>query len=514
VTPEIRARAAVRRRDFVAGFLAGALLLRVGKHATEPAVTEAPERTGVEGDLEQSQLHPAQADLTTSGLKGRAFFVYNGNPIYLVGIDAQELVADPAYDYPSVLDRLQVYRINKLRIWTDAWFVGVRGFRPWTYDVRTGRFNLDVWNDEYWTRLRSFAAAALARDIIVEVSIFDAYPADSGPKGWWFNPFYRQAWNKDFNSNGAFSTNSSGNFYPEFYSLDGIERSSSGKTLRDYQQALVDKVIATFNPFPNVYFEIDNEFGLGGNQDAVHPWQEYWAKYVSQRSGKVVDVHAGGDDRFAHYYWDLPYVGGIDFHLYEQNPDKISLLLHSSQRKGKFLQCNESYAWYLGNSVNAKLLDNATRAAWGWFVSGGYYGFYNGHRTQYSGWDLMARRAKILHDLADTVQWWRMSPVDSSGGEYDALVSWGPTPHWQVLASPPSQYVVYYWDDGRERPTAKGALIQLPQGVYQYSWYDPTSGDGMASGVVTSRGGRTRIVAPPPTWDRNVGAVLVVKRTQ
>lgn len=461
---------------------------------------------------------PASPQSASGLTRSGRWFLYKGAYVYLAGIDAQELVADPTYDSTAVLDKLQAYRINKLRIWIDAWFGGAGYLRPWQYDGQTGRFDLDTWNDAYWDRLRAFAAAAQARDIIIEVSIFDAYPHDADPNGWWLSPGFRQAWNKEFNRNGAFSTNSAGHFYPEFYTLGGRERSSSGKTLHDYQQALVDKVIGTFAPFPNIYYEINNEFpGDDTLRHAdVYSWQLYWAGYVRQRSRKLVDVHAGGDREGptggVQLYWDQPNVDGIDFHLYEQSPDTISSLLHGAQLKGKILQCNESYVWYSNGALDTERMDSATREAWGWFVSGGHYAFFNGHRTQYAGWEIMANRIKMLRDFVDQLQWWRMSPVDRSGGEYDGLASQGPTRRWQILADLGSQYVVYYWDDGSEEPGTREARIRLPAGRYRYRWYDPASGEMLAGGTITGGTGRAAVPAPAATWNKAVGVVLLIQR--
>lgn len=440
--------------------------------------------------------------------------MYDGRYVYLVGVDAQELAVDVSENYVATLAQLQAQRINKVRIWIDVYFEGTSVLRPWAYDGRTGRFDLDAWNEAYWQRLQAFTAAAQARDIIVEVSIFDAYARDTRPDGWWRNPVQRQAWNKDFNINRAFSTNGAGHFFPNFYTLTYPERSASGKTLSDYQRALVDKVIATLAPFHNVYYEIDNEFPDDqATQDDVYPWQQYWAWYVRQRSGKIVDVYARSDltGGGVQYYWEQPYVDALNFHFYDRNPDHISALLHHAQRKGKILQCNESDDWSMGERVDMHALNGDTREAWAWFASGGYYAVYNGHRTDYAGWEVMAHRLKVLRDLADQVPWWRMSPVDSEGAEYDTLASQGPTRHWRILADPGSQYVVYYWSDGPE-PTTVSAQIQLPDGVYRYRWYDPTTGAPLATGAVSSLGGRTAISAPPPIWNSDVGVVLIIQR--
>lgn len=440
------------------------------------------------------------------------WFTYNGRYVYLAGIDAQHLVADPSNDVAAVLDRLRAHRINKVRIWIDAYWDNAFS-RPWATDPRTGRLDLDAWNDGYWSRLHDFAAAAQAREIIVEVSIFHIKPGDT-PR--WSPASWKQAWNKEYNVNAVFSANASGHFYPQFYDLNHPERSATGKTLYDYQKALVDKIITAFDPFHNVYYEIHNEFGDGGNQDDIHQWQEYWAQYVKQHSRKIVGVHAGDDvgpTHGEHYYWDQSYVDGIDYHLGDDQryPDRTAADLRRAQMKNKILQCNESYPWYSGTSVDMGMLDQETRGLWAWFVLGGYFAIYDGHLTQYAGWDLMANRLNVLHDVVDTVPWWTMSPVDPSGNGYDSLVSQGPATRWQILANPGAAYVVYYWDDGSQAPSQAVAHLQLPRGAYRYGWYDPTTGDVMASGAVEG-GGTASIAAPPPSWNRNVGVVLILQK--
>ena len=220
------------------------------------------------------------------------WFTYDGQHVYLVGVDAQQLAADPSLDYSAILKQFQLYRINKVRIWLDAYWNPDGYLHPWTYDTVTRRYNLDAWNQTYWDRVTAFVSEAQEREIMVEVSIFSAYPSDPS---WWSGNF-RVAWNKDFNVNGAFSTNGNGHFFPEFFDLDGNEKSSSGKSLKEYQQALVDKAIAELGKYPNVYFEVMNEFfefasDFANGFEVVAPWQQYWADYLRTNTDRLVSVH-------------------------------------------------------------------------------------------------------------------------------------------------------------------------------------------------------------------------------
>lgn len=458
--------------------------------------------------------------------KNGRWFTYNGNYVYLVGVDAQQLAADPSLPYTEILDQFQKVRINKLRIWMDAYWNPAGYLHPWPYDLSSGRYNLDAWNPRYWDRLKDVISEALKRDIVVEISLFNGYPSDPS---WWSGEF-SVAWNGEFNVNGVFSTNDKGHFFPDFFDLTYSETSSSGKTLRDYQQALVDKAIFELGHYPNVYFEVMNEFfefasDFDNGFEKVAPWQQFWADYLRQRTDRLVSVHVhdATNDRSVYtqgveYFWDRPSVDVMTFHLYKTDPGLISDQLHASQDKNKILQNNESFQWYADKAVSPKRLDKVTREAWGWFASGGYYAFYNGQHTEYEGWDQLGTRAKVLRDVADKLSFWRMRPTDDEGNEYDALLLQGPTgKNRQLLANPGSEYMAYFWGEPKKAlrvwPIRTDVIIQLPSGKYRYEWYDPRNGDQLAAGKVIGEGATTIQSPSPFLWSGSAGvSLLILKR--
>lgn len=432
------------------------------------------------------------------GKSGR-WFTYDGQPIFLVGYDCQEMACDPSIDYEWALDRFVEYRLNKVRIWLYCYWRPDDYLHPWVY--LDGKFDLDQWNPNYWRRVKRFVSAALRRKIVVEVTIFAPNNIDE-PDDWskW------AAWNKAQNRNGAFSSNPSGHFSPEFFALDYPETSNSGKRLRDYQQALVDKAVAELGRYPNVFFEVCNEFPVkNASIDKFYSWQLHWASRIAQSSSRLVACHAheyvGDHTKGIQHFWDEPYVDVLTFHFASTDPKTISNLLHDAQQKGKILQCNEG-----GDPYND--LDSATRGAWGFFVSGGYYAFYedDSSRIGSSGWISGAQRLKALRDVAEKLRFWEMSPVDSSGNEYDSLVTQGPLSNWQVLANPGSEYLVYFWGN----QSSKEVKIQLPKGRYRYEWYDARDASLKGSGIVEG-GAMVSIPAPPKSvW--SAGLALVVKK--
>ena len=435
------------------------------------------------------------------------WFTYNGQYKYLVGFDTQELAVDPSVDYKAALDKFVQYGINKTRIWIYPWFGGESFLSPWQYS--NGKHNLDQWNTVYWQRVKDFITAAKSRDIVVEITIFAAN--DIHPAANWSNSTFREAFNKNFNTNGVFSVNANGHFIPEYFNLNYPAVSYSGKTLKDYQQALVDKTVAELGGFNNVYFEIDNEFPNSAIIDNVYPWALNWARRIDSLTSRPVATHSHGgsgtNTTGIQYFWDKAYIDVMNFHFYNTNPQTLSDLLHNAQTKGKVLSNNESGDFYGTN------LDLQTRFAWGIFLSGGYFALYeddSNRITTDQGWVAGAKRLQTLRNVVETLKFWEMSPVDANGNEYDSLITQGPSgTNKQLIAKPGSEYLAYFWGSKTTTPVK----ITLPSGSYTYEWYDPRTGLKLLSGSVSSVGSATISVPSTAAWSEIVGLALIIRKS-
>jgi hypothetical protein len=82
---------------------------------------------------------PAESETSALVRAGR-WLQYNGQYRYFVGFDNQELVADTSIDYTAVLDTLRDVRVNKIRIWFDA-YRHPTYLHPWVR--RNGKYDLD-----------------------------------------------------------------------------------------------------------------------------------------------------------------------------------------------------------------------------------------------------------------------------------------------------------------------------------------------------------------------------------
>ena len=139
------------------------------------------------------------------------------------------------------------------------------------------KFNLDLWNPEFFERLHRFLAGAARRGIMVEVTLFsNTYQAEV----WALNPL-----------NPVNNINGTETIPPAEYI------SARAPKLFARQQALVRKVVAECNQYDNVFFELCNEpsgdVSTGSNPDAAEMdrWQVEIAHTVRETEATLPYHH-------------------------------------------------------------------------------------------------------------------------------------------------------------------------------------------------------------------------------
>ncbi|MCB1058140.1 MAG: hypothetical protein KDD11_21785, partial [Acidobacteria bacterium] len=498
------------------------------------------------------------AEATTLAKQGR-WLTVDGSYPYLVGMDAQHLVADPSHCnsgetaaacFDRYLDAMVGAGINKVRVWVYNYF-GPAYYYPWKSDgsgeqrkMHLDQFDDQIGDQHFWPRMRTFAERANAKGVIVEVTILAPNNLDN-VEGWTGydngNFLWPNAWNSAFNYQGAF--NSNGTFIPQFFDKDYAE----GTTRLDtFQLGLIDKTFDELSPYTNVYFEICNEFPLTlvltnnpKNPDTRVEWHNGLIDHLVNRTpSRIVSAHAQegwGADRPTSGVV-LPTAGIFNFHFtvgssaQPNEPDTVSDLLRnnqlgtSPQDSGNVLFNNEAQHYVSNYVLLQDKLDLNTRTAWAMLTSGGYFSYYVDEIPYIGnnslGWNQVSARTRGMRAVAESLRFWQMSPVDAANGnaEFDSLVTDGPTPpgKWQVLAEVGEQYLVYFWNVNGP-PAQRDVLIDLPPGNYQYTWYDARRGPQsstfiLASGDVVG-GGLTTVSAPvASSWSGTVGAALTLIR--
>ena len=491
----------------------------------------------------QSPRPVGKTELVRGGWQDR-YLQYRGTFEYLVGFDLQQLHADVGIDYRQKIDFLHSHGINKIRIWLYASWFGLPGdanyptdgqiLYPWRIDATSNKFDIDHWDPAFWQRTRDVLSYARSKGIVVEISLFSIQE----PRRYFRRESVSYAFRHTDNLQ-VFgrATDMNGGFTRGFFALGYTD---NGRSLYDYQRALIDKALLEFGEFGNVYFELINE-SPGSRRwiesELPHAWMKYWLRYLDARTNQLLTTHSVGfmtlddgdrddwsADDFAAVgsrYWSEDYVDGFNFHLYADDPRRISDVLHPFQAHRLALICNEGGTFYTVDrtrgypdfrmQLDANALHGEIRHAWGMMTAGGYYSVYFGP-VPLLGNEVSRRAAsamQAMRRIVETTRFETLRPVRDDGSEFDDIVADGPGANWQVIANPGVAYIVYFWGSASATPAA----LSMPPGRYRYAWFDTREpGPPLASGVASSTRPGQAVVEPPPAnmWAADAGLVLVL----
>jgi hypothetical protein len=165
-------------------------------------------------------------------------------------------------------------------------------------DEATGLYDLDRFNQAFWTRFRDFLEMTARRDIIVQIEIWDRW--DYGPDrephykafGWSAHPFNpRNNVNYTSAETGLPEENWQG--YPIFRTIPELDNRPRVLT---YQEAFVEKLLSISFAYGHVLYCISNE------STASEEWSRHWATFVRDRA-RQADVNIQVTEMWDN--WDL-----------------------------------------------------------------------------------------------------------------------------------------------------------------------------------------------------------------
>lgn len=183
-------------------------------------------------------------------------------PDYICHIEQRDEPEDPDYpyvqlcnygNYTQVINELAARHLNVLRIWVGLGHSpgGAGGplphEQPFAYDAVSGKWDLNTWNQTFFDRLEDVVAYAALKNVVVELTLFDAFSGDFRTSPWYVG-----------NNTGGFS-----GFSDEWGLISvpgaGCNPFNVSTNLRSRQKALVEKVVAELNGYDNIYWELANE---------------------------------------------------------------------------------------------------------------------------------------------------------------------------------------------------------------------------------------------------------------
>ena len=222
------------------------------------------------------------------------YWEYRNRPTFLVGASDRDNIFQWADDGTKLIDQLDLLARcggNYIRCTMSSRHYAPGRFRwdvlPYPFAKKDGKYDLTVWNEEYWSRFRRFLTETQKRGIIVQLELWDRWneSGDSNrskaASGWFYSPWNpNNNVNYDWRDSPLLKPGRTG-FYNPFHYAAAVK----DPVLLAYQQRFIQKILDEIvaGDFDHVLFQIDNESGIG--DESLEP-DVYWARYVREYGKK------------------------------------------------------------------------------------------------------------------------------------------------------------------------------------------------------------------------------------
>lgn len=442
-------------------------------------------------------LHPANPH----------YFLFRGKPTVLITSgEHYAAVLNPDFNYRRYLDTLHNEHFNHTRL-----FVGVYRERPDEHwpgnclgpDPRWflcpfgrsrvagaadggNKFDLNTWDEVFFTRLRDFCQLADERGIVIEINLFCPHYVfhDSGAL-WKISPFH-----PDNNINHL------GEILPaEVYT-------QKHALLQLYQEAMVRKIIQTVNGHDNLYYEICNEPYCDG---VTMEWQHHIAELILAEEKRLPLQHLVSwnvANEFAQVTDPHPAISILNFHYPRPDPKCVTANYHLNRLIG----CNET-------GFDGAAAEPYRIQAWQFMLAGG--GLFNhldasfcvgdeaGARhladANFGGGPEIRKQMRILKDFMESFDFVRMAPSSS------AIEDRGGATAVYVLAEQGRQYAVYIRCQDNEQ--CGSIVLNVPDGKYRVEWIDTREGFTGPSETIASV--NRKLALRPVRFQTDIGATIL-----
>ena len=464
------------------------------------------------------QLHPDNSH----------YFLYKGKTMALItSAEHYGAVLNLGFDYETYLKTLAADGMNYTRVFTGTYFeipgesfsiqnntlapLEGRTITPWQQisdGSESEKYDLSVWNTEYFSRLSDFITLAQSLDIMVEVTLFTSIYRD---EHWDISPQ-----NPDNNVNIS-------------HAIDRKEAQTlNNGELLGYQEALVRKLVQELNDFDNVFFEIQNEpwadrpvavYNIINSEDlkpgdwtfksdfadqASIDWHDRLIDVIVQEEARLEKKHLIAQN-YTNFKAPIPYVNEhvsiINFHY--AWPEAAEWNYHYN----KVIGFDES--GFAGSADQVY-----RRQAWRFMFSGGGlfnnldYSFYVGHedgtgenQAPGGGSAELRKQLKILSDFLHSFELEKLQPDKVS-----VLRSPGLIPY--VLSDRPHAYAIYLRVIGTEQAELD---LNTGAGSFQVVALDPVTGSYSELGITEAKNGVLSLALQAPKGEI---ALKITRREQ
>jgi hypothetical protein len=421
------------------------------------------------------------------------------------------------FDYRIYFDVLAKYGLNYTRIYPGAYLepehyfvqdnvlgpkVG-RHCLPWGrsnqpgYPLGGNLFDLNVWNNEYFERLKDFVTTAGEYGVVVEVCFFNCMYPDT----WHMMPLHPR----------------------NHIQMVGVENAADFQTLKNerlvgYQCAYIRKLAEELNPFDNVILEICDEPGIHGTSPADYePWLRRLIHEVTETEAGLPNRHLIAQQICGeiHGTGDVSgdeAVGVITGQYIGETGGKQfggMQLLDAEYGHNKPIELNETAyypIWYKGDVLGASRVE-----AWEFMLGGGagfnqLNGLFSTFNPAALGTeiDALLGQLKVLKDFLyglDFVHMRKDAELVSGALPVNTFV--------RGMSESGRQYALYiHHSENKDvyyivQPGdyCTELALRLEPGHYRAEWVNPASGDCLAFEVFDHAGGARQMTTPRYTVD-------------
>lgn len=217
----------------------------------------------------------------------RFYWQYKGEPLVLLGGSKD----DNLFQLPDLeehLDEIRAVGGNYIRnTMSDR---PDKGFEVYPFKrLGNGKYDLATWNDEYWDRFQRMLQLTHAREIVVQIEIWDRFDySDHRGRGRWKRHPYNPKNNVNYTTEGSglrteYTKHPGRNEQPFFDTVPALE---NNETVLRFQRAQVDRMLSYSLEYGHVLYCIDNE--TSGSPE----WGRYWASHLRKRAAEAgVEVY-------------------------------------------------------------------------------------------------------------------------------------------------------------------------------------------------------------------------------
>ena len=449
------------------------------------------------------------------------YFLWRGRPTVLITSgEHYGAVLNLDFDYRRYLETLASDGLNYTRIFSGAYVEPQGAFNiarntlapstgrfiaPWPRSTQPGyagggnKFDLSAWDPAYFARLTDFVAAAAAKGIVVEVTLFCPMYEEMQ---WTLSPM-----------NAANNVNGVGKVArTEVYTLD------KHGGLLDVHESLTRKIVTELNRFDNVFYEISNEPYFG---NVTMPWQHRIADVIVDTERGLPRQHLIAQNianNSAKIDAPHPAVSIFNFHYASPEAVRLNYGLNKAIGDDETGFAGTADATYRGEAwdfilAGGALFNNLDYS----FVAGQENGRFVYPSSQPGGGSVALRRQlRILSQFINGFDFTRMAPDDSviaggvpATGSARALVEPGRAMAIYVRKSVPPPRTDSAAKAKPPPVTAAGPAalqIRLPAGSWQAEWIDTASGRRVRRERVEGDGVRT---LRAPAFDDDIALRLV-----